>query len=289
VDLGAGVPVGHGPDVHRKVVGVSDGDTITVLRGREKIRLEGIDCPEDGQDFPLTLPVLGALLSIMLNVREMLKPHGLLRLPTAVSLGLVSFAIWYVVAAQSTQEEFIRIGSSKLLNKDYAVLLVIVAFIWAAFCAVARIISESYDDAARHGRIWRIVQTTLLAGSIVAVGLLYFLFEQKKDVEKRLEQSLDDRYFTVSIAYRDYSLNQHVGRTGDPITQCFVLPEVLARTEDDAVDLARATFRQSPANQPQFLRGRDTSQTGSVEIVESWIVAERKSAFPRKKNLLSVE
>jgi micrococcal nuclease len=36
-----------------KVVGVTDGDTITVLHaGRgEKIRLYGIDCPEKGQDF----------------------------------------------------------------------------------------------------------------------------------------------------------------------------------------------------------------------------------------------
>jgi endonuclease YncB( thermonuclease family) len=36
-----------------KVVGISDGDTITVYDGiqQTKIRLEGIDCPEDGADF----------------------------------------------------------------------------------------------------------------------------------------------------------------------------------------------------------------------------------------------
>ena len=36
-----------------KVVGVSDGDTMTVLRDRTqiRIRLYGIDCPEMGQDF----------------------------------------------------------------------------------------------------------------------------------------------------------------------------------------------------------------------------------------------
>ena len=36
-----------------KVVGVSDGDTITVLNGKTqtKIRLHGIDCPERGQAF----------------------------------------------------------------------------------------------------------------------------------------------------------------------------------------------------------------------------------------------
>jgi endonuclease YncB( thermonuclease family) len=40
-------------DFTAKVVGVSDGDTITVLRDRipVKIRLRGIDCPETGQDF----------------------------------------------------------------------------------------------------------------------------------------------------------------------------------------------------------------------------------------------
>lgn len=37
-----------------KVVGISDGDTITVLtpqRTQLKVRLDGIDAPEDGQDF----------------------------------------------------------------------------------------------------------------------------------------------------------------------------------------------------------------------------------------------
>ncbi len=35
------------------VVGVTDGDTITVLTGREpvKVRLNGIDCPEKGQAY----------------------------------------------------------------------------------------------------------------------------------------------------------------------------------------------------------------------------------------------
>ena len=36
-----------------KVVGISDGDTITVLQGRQqfKIRLYGVDCPESSQTF----------------------------------------------------------------------------------------------------------------------------------------------------------------------------------------------------------------------------------------------
>jgi endonuclease YncB( thermonuclease family) len=42
-----------GDDFTGRVVGVSDGDTITVLRGRTpvKVRLHGIDAPEAGQDF----------------------------------------------------------------------------------------------------------------------------------------------------------------------------------------------------------------------------------------------
>jgi endonuclease YncB( thermonuclease family) len=40
-------------DFSGKVIGVSDGDTLTILRDRTpvKIRLRGIDCPETGQDF----------------------------------------------------------------------------------------------------------------------------------------------------------------------------------------------------------------------------------------------
>ena len=36
-----------------KVIGIADGDTITVLRDKEqvRIRLYGIDCPEGGQAF----------------------------------------------------------------------------------------------------------------------------------------------------------------------------------------------------------------------------------------------
>ncbi len=42
-------------DFTAKCVGVTDGDTITVLVGQEqmRIRLEGIDTPERGQDFSL--------------------------------------------------------------------------------------------------------------------------------------------------------------------------------------------------------------------------------------------
>jgi endonuclease YncB( thermonuclease family) len=42
-----------GLDYSARVVGISDGDTLTVLRDRTqvRIRLHGIDVPESGQDF----------------------------------------------------------------------------------------------------------------------------------------------------------------------------------------------------------------------------------------------
>jgi micrococcal nuclease len=46
-------PLASAEDFAARVVGISDGDTLTVLRGREqvRIRLHGIDAPEAGQDF----------------------------------------------------------------------------------------------------------------------------------------------------------------------------------------------------------------------------------------------
>jgi micrococcal nuclease len=40
-------------DFNGRVVGVHDGDTISVMHDghAERVRLEGIDCPEDGQPF----------------------------------------------------------------------------------------------------------------------------------------------------------------------------------------------------------------------------------------------
>jgi micrococcal nuclease len=47
-------PPARGDDIFTaKVIGVTDGDTITVLRDKTpvKVRLEGIDCPEKKQAF----------------------------------------------------------------------------------------------------------------------------------------------------------------------------------------------------------------------------------------------
>jgi micrococcal nuclease len=48
-----GAPVFAGEQFTGQVVGITDGDTISVMReGRAvRVRLEGIDCPEKGQEF----------------------------------------------------------------------------------------------------------------------------------------------------------------------------------------------------------------------------------------------
>lgn len=59
-----------------KVVGVSDGDTITVMRlGRgEKVRLYGIDCPEKGQAFGNRAKQFASQMVFGKNV--LVKTHG---------------------------------------------------------------------------------------------------------------------------------------------------------------------------------------------------------------------
>ena len=92
------------------------------------------------ENLPLTLPLLSTLLSLMLNIRDLMKPHGWLKVALPASLGLVSFSIWYVVATQSSTEEYLRIGQDKVLSREYAVLLLVIAFIWAGFSAIGRVL-----------------------------------------------------------------------------------------------------------------------------------------------------
>jgi micrococcal nuclease len=52
--LGTAAPAAPGETFEARVVDVHDGDTITVLRddhSQVRVRLEGVDCPELGQDF----------------------------------------------------------------------------------------------------------------------------------------------------------------------------------------------------------------------------------------------
>jgi endonuclease YncB( thermonuclease family) len=60
-----------------RVVGVTDGDTITVLRDGQavKIRLEGIDCPERGQDFGTRARHATSALVYTKTVRVEVRDH----------------------------------------------------------------------------------------------------------------------------------------------------------------------------------------------------------------------
>lgn len=227
------------------------------------------------ENLPLTLPILSASLSVLLNFRELLRRFGWLRLPTALSLGLVSFAIWYVVAAQSTGDEFIRIGTKRVLNREYAVILVVVAFIWAAFCAVARLLSESWDESDRGPR-WLGAQVALLALSVVGLATPFFLFESKRDVEARIKKSLDERYFAVSLAFRDSTLTGHLGRPL-PINQVIVFKQVRGRTASEAVNAARDKFLKSPDSLCLFGKAKEEQR---VEIFDAWILAEQEPGYP---------
>lgn len=235
------------------------------------------------ENLPLTLPILSAALSTLLGIRELLKPFGWLRLPTSISLGLVSFSIWFVVAAQSTTEPYIRIGTAKVLNREFAVILVVVAFIWAAFCAMARVLGESILEVDRHW-LWYTCQGVLVFGSVIALFLPFFLFENKQEVEARLNQSLDERYFAVSIPFRDNSLNQHLGRTADPITEVIVIRQIAARTPTQAVAAARATFAANPMSRQQYGHAKEQDQAPSVEVFDAWIVVEQEPGTPQKRS-----
>lgn len=61
---------------HARVVGVADGDTITVLDGttQVKVRLNGIDCPERGQAFGARAKQLTAELAFGKTVT--VRPFG---------------------------------------------------------------------------------------------------------------------------------------------------------------------------------------------------------------------
>jgi len=70
-------PTGAAPEFHGRVVGVADGDTITVLHdGRaEKIRLYGIDAPEKGQAFGQRAKEFTAELAFGITVTVRVRDH----------------------------------------------------------------------------------------------------------------------------------------------------------------------------------------------------------------------
>jgi hypothetical protein len=181
-------------------------------------------------NLPLTLPVLTVVLTVLLRPTELTRFDGWLRLATPFGLGLVSFAIWAYVAGQSV-DQYIEINSTKVLNKNHALLLVIISFILASSYSVVNALAET----STKKRPWQIIQAVQFAISCALLTLPFFLFEDKKSVESVTGHSFDERYFTVDIPFRDAVVNTHLGTTNNPITQCFSAAHVKAKSPSDAI------------------------------------------------------
>jgi hypothetical protein len=223
-------------------------------------------------NLPLTLPVLTVVLSIMLRPDELTRLDGWLNLCNHFALGLVSFAIWAFVAGQ-TVPQYIAINDHAVMNKEHSLLLVFGAFIWAGFCSVVSALASIGDSNQR--RKWRLAQVALVAISLSFLWMPFYLFEKKSDVEARLGVSFDEKQFIVSIPYRDPALNQYLGRSTNPITQCAVSRSVSAKSAGEAVRKALAEFRGSASSLQFELPGRPPSPElqRRVDILENLIVA----------------
>lgn len=222
-------------------------------------------------NLPLTLPILTVALSVMLRPDELTKIDGWLNLCNHFALGLVSFAIWAFVAGQGTQK-YILINDHAVLNKEHSLLLVFGSFVWAGFCSVISALASMGEP--RQKRKWRLAQLVLVAISLSFLWMPFYLFEKKQAVEAHEGISFDESQYVVSIPYRDPSLNQHLGRSTNPLTQCAVVRGVTAKSASEAIAKALATFRSSP-DAMQFAPGRsDQSQRGlRVDVLEYLIVA----------------
>jgi len=228
-------------------------------------------------NLPLTLPVLTVAMAILLDPRGLATKIGWVKLTPHFALGLVSFAIWYFVASQSTGD-YITISQSKVLTKDYSFLLLISAFVWAGYISVVAIISES-KGAGNHA--WWVVRLANLGLSSALLILPFALFEAKEDVEKRIGASLDLVPFAVAVPYRDPSLNQYLGRSTDPLTQVYSFQGVRARTHEQARRIAIDSFLTLPESRqfPQpTQRGVAEPVRRPVEILTAQVVAQPLTA-----------
>ncbi|HTY22278.1 MAG TPA: thermonuclease family protein [Desulfomonilaceae bacterium] len=84
------------------VVGVTDGDTITVMHhGRaERVRLYGIDCPEKGQDFGT-------------RAKEFTSDMVFRKTVEVLPVGETSYGrpvVWVTVNGKSLNKELVRVG-----------------------------------------------------------------------------------------------------------------------------------------------------------------------------------
>lgn len=221
-------------------------------------------------NLPLTLPILTVALSIMLRPDELTNLDGWLNLCNHFALGLVSFAIWAFVAGQGV-EKYIVINDHAVLNKEHSLLLVFGSFIWAGFCSVISALASMGPQSQKQK--WRLAQLVLVAISLSFMCMPFYLFESKANVAVKEGISFDEKEYVVSIPYRDPSLNQFLGMSTTPITQCSVARGVTAKSPKQAIFKALSAFRAS-SEATQFLARRgQLAHPLQVEVLENLIVA----------------
>lgn len=225
------------------------------------------------ENLPLTLPILSVFLSIATRPHEFRSLQGVLNISNYFSLGLVTFAIWAYVAAQGV-EEYVRVGDRTVMDKDYALLLLLGAFTWAGFCAVVTALADSSHGSSQ--RVWRWLQGTLAAISLPLLISPLFLFESKSEVEQRTGMSFDEGTYSVSVAFQDPGLNQHLGRSTDPLLQCQVYKGIRTLGAQAARDTALSQFMNSVLSDQFPVGGRRDESPKKVQIIESLVlVAEQ--------------
>jgi hypothetical protein len=182
-------------------------------------------------------------------------------------------------------KRYIWINQQKVLDKSYAVPLIVTAFGLLAVCSLVTVLSkERYsknmslktDSKNMSLTGWQTVQAFFVGLSLLALLYPVVLFEDKATVEARTGKSLELKSFTVSIAYRDPSFNQYHGRSSNPIQHCVIYRSVAAKTPEEAKEAAVKSFMDSEVSN-QFLTSSDklkNRSTRKVEFERTWIVAE---------------
>ena len=238
--------------------------------------------------LPLTLPILMVLVSIGVRINELSARQGWLDLCNYFASGYVTFAIWALVSGESVKR-YIWINQQKVLDKSYAVPLIVTAFGLLAVCSLVTVLAKKHDsknvplksnseNLSLTG--WQTVQALFVGLSLLALLYPVRLFEDKATVEARTGKSLELKSFTVSIGYRDPSFNQYLGRSSNPIQLCVIYRSVAAKTPEEAKDSSLKIFMESEqSNQYVPNRARTADRPPKrVEIERAWIVAESDSS-----------
>jgi hypothetical protein len=165
-------------------------------------------------------------------------------------------------------DQYIVINPTRVLNKNHALLLVIISFILASSYSVVTILAERSE----HRRPWQFVQCVQLAISAVLLSLPFFLFQDKAAVERTTGRSFDTRQFTVDVPYRDASLNHFLGTSTDPITECYTKRHVSAKSAGEAIQRAR----EAMDGEDLVFKAHGASSGKAIEVLESLIVAQEE-------------